>query len=59
MKRVVSAAATNRLSQVEIEKSYRETLANSEETLGVANAARFEVLMYCTCGYIIAYLQME
>lgn len=38
--KVISAAVTNpKLT----EKSYREALANSEETLGVANAIRFKV----------------
>ena len=39
--RVVSTAVTDsKLS----ERNYREALASSEETLGVANATRFEVL---------------
>lgn len=48
--KVASAAVTNpNLS----EKSYREALTNSEETLGVANPTRFEV--YYTTGKVVAH----
>ena len=48
--KVISVSLTNpKLT----EKSYREALANSEETLGVANATRFKVDKGSTTCYSI------
>ena len=51
--KVISASVTNlKLA----EKSYREALANSEETLGVANATRFKVDKFSTICILCVYI---